>query len=121
MMDWTSIGLYAEMQQRLTPIAPLVTLYQVLPSAYAVKNIKQRNIVLRVVIHYAKKVHPRRLLVSNCALSARFACCGSCQYMASTAHAYILITGGLRLCQVWDANVLITQPCSCVECLHCSF
>jgi hypothetical protein len=68
MMGWTSIGLYAEMQQRLTPITPLVTLNQVLPSAYAVKNIKQRNIVLRVVIHYAKKVHPRRLLVSNCAL-----------------------------------------------------
>lgn len=38
---------------------------KVAPSAYAVKNIKQRNIVLRVVIHYAKKVHPRRLLVSS--------------------------------------------------------
>jgi hypothetical protein len=47
-----------------------------LPSAYAVKNIKQRNIVLRVVIHYAKKVHPRRLLVSRCALFVRFAARG---------------------------------------------
>lgn len=33
-------------------------------SAYKVKNFKQRNIVLRVIIHYVKKAHPKRLLVS---------------------------------------------------------
>jgi hypothetical protein len=70
MMGWTSFHLYAEMLRLLTPvyIFGAFHLWQVLPSAYAVKNIKQRNIVLRVVIHYAKKVHPRRLLVSNYAL-----------------------------------------------------
>jgi len=42
-----------------THVAPLPAV----GSAYKVKNYKQRHIVLRVIIHYVKKVHPKRLLV----------------------------------------------------------
>jgi hypothetical protein len=45
---------------------------KVAPSAYKVKNYKQRNIVLRVVIHYVKKLNPRRLLVREPSLTVFF-------------------------------------------------
>jgi hypothetical protein len=50
---------------------------KVAPAAYKVKNFKQRNIVLRVVIHFAKKLNPRRLLVRKC-LSTFYAQCLDC-------------------------------------------
>lgn len=34
-------------------------------SAYNVKNYKQRHVVLRVMIHYVKKAHPKRVMVRH--------------------------------------------------------
>ena len=34
-------------------------------NGYKVKNIRQHNIVFRVFIHYIKKLHPKRLVVSS--------------------------------------------------------
>ena len=72
-LSWANTGMQAmtipdyikqTFSSKESNVAPL----PVAGSAYKVKNYKPKHIVVRVVIHYVKKLHPKRLLVSFCGL-----------------------------------------------------